>query len=297
MKRKGIIAAILAVLVIALVMSGCRRRDENVIVIGAADYTEQFILGYVLQILIDENTDFNTRLVSNLSTTVLYTAFITGNVDLYIEYTGNVYGGFWGFTEILTPDEVFDIVRDGMRERYNARVLDRIGFNNTYAIAVRPDTAAQFNLRTITDLTQVSDGLILGATIEFINREDGLPNMERVYEISFANVIPLMGVLRYTALMNDEVQVISAFSTDGMIMAHDLVVLEDDRQLFPPYHAAVVIREEIIERFPGLVEVLSRLIDVLDDDSMRALNYRVDVLHQSPAVVARSFLAEAGLIP
>jgi len=118
-----------------------------------------------------------------------------------------------------------------------------------------------------------------------------------VYEISFANVIPLMGVLRYTALMNDEVQVISAFSTDGMIMAHDLVVLEDDRQLFPPYHAAVVIREEIIERFPELVDVLSRLIDVLDDDSMRALNYRVDVLHQSPAVVARSFLAEAGLIP
>jgi len=294
---KKSIALFLSVVVLSVVLSGCARRDGNVIVIGAADYTEQFILGYVMQILIDETTDFNTRLVSNLSNTVLFTAFTTGSVDLYIEYTGTIYGSFFGYTEIRTPDEVFQITRDGMRTRHNVRMLERIGFNNTYAMAVRPDTAQQFNLRTITDLARASPELTLGATIEFVNREDGLLGIQRVYGVNFRNVIPLQGALRYTALMNDEIQVTSAFSTDGMLLRHQLVVLEDDLAFFPPYHAVVMIREETAQEFPELVTVMNRLIGTLDDYSMRELNYRVDVLHESPAAVARSFLRNAGLIP
>ena len=294
---KKSIALFLSVVVLSVVLSGCARRDGNVIVIGAADYTEQFILGYVMQILIDETTDFNTRLVSNLSNTVLFTAFTTGSVDLYIEYTGTIYGSFFGYTEIRTPDEVFQITRDGMRTRHNVRMLERIGFINTYAMAVRPDTAQQFNLRTITDLARASPELTLGATIEFVNREDGLLGIQRVYGVNFRNVIPLQGALRYTALMNDEIQVTSAFSTDGMLLRHQLVVLEDDLAFFPPYHAVVMIREETAQEFPELVTVMNRLIGTLDDYSMRELNYRVDVLHESPAAVARSFLRNAGLIP
>ena len=293
--KKGI-TLFLSVLILSVFFSGCARRDENVIVIGAADYTEQFILGYVMQILIDETTDFNTRLVSNLSNTVLFTAFTTGSVDLYIEYTGTIYGSFFGYTEIRTPDEVFQITRDGMRNRHNVRMLERIGFNNTYALAVRPDTAERFNLQTISDLARASPELTLGATIEFVNREDGLLGIQRVYGVNFRTVIPLQGALRYTALMNDEIQVTSAFSTDGMLLRHQLVVLEDDLAFFPPYHAVVMIREEIAERHPELVTVLNRLIGTLDDYSMRELNYRVDVLHESPQAVARSFLRNAGLI-
>ena len=293
---KKSITLFLSVLILSVLFSGCARRDENVIVVGAADYTEQFILGYVMQILIDETTDFNTRLVSNLSNTVLFRAFTTGSVDLYIEYTGTIYGSFFGYTEIRTPDEVFQITRDGMRNRHNVRMLERIGFNNTYALAVRPDTAERFNLRTISDLARASPELTLGATIEFVNREDGLLGIQRVYGVNFRNSIPLQGALRYSALMNDEVQVISAFSTDGMLLRHQLVVLEDDLAFFPPYHAVVMIREEIAQRHPELVTVMNRLIGTLDDYSMRELNYRVDVLHESPAAVARSFLRNAGLI-
>ena len=293
---KKSITLFLSVLILSVLFSGCARRDENVIVVGAADYTEQFILGYVMQILIDETTDLNTRLVSNLSNTVLFTAFTTDSVDLYIEYTGTIYGSFFGYTEIRTPDEVFQITRDGMRNRYNVRMLERIGFNNTYALAVRPDTAERLNLRTISDLARVSRELTLGATIEFVNREDGLLGIQRVYGVEFRSAIPLQGALRYSALMNDEVQVISAFSTDGMLLRHQLVVLEDDLAFFPPYHAVVMIREEIAQRHPELVAVLNRLIGTLDDYSMRELNYRVDVLHESPAAVARSFLRNAGLI-
>ena len=295
MSKRGLAAVLLSALILSVGLSGCSR-PEDAIVIGAADYTEQFILGYVLQILINENTDLNTRLVSNLSNTFLFTAFTTGSVDLYIEYTGTIYGSFFGYTEMRPPDEVFQITRDGMRDRHNVRMLERIGFNNTYALAVRPDTAEQFNLRTLSDLARASPELVLGATIEFVNREDGLLGMQRVYNVNFRNVIPIQGMLRYTALMNDEVQVISAFSTDGMLLRHDLVVLEDDLEFFPPYHAVVMIREEIAQEFPELVEVLNRLIGTLDDYSMRELNYRVDALHQSPQAVARSFLREAGLI-
>jgi len=293
---KRITALFLSVLILSTVFSGCARRDENVIVLGAGDFTEQFILGYIMQMLIDEQTDLNTRLVSSLSATVMFTAFTTGSVDMYIGYTGTVYANFFGYTEILPADEVFYIVRDGMRDRHNVRVLERLGFNNTYALAVRPDTAEQFNLRTISDLARASPELILGATIEFVNREDGLLGVQRVYGANFRNVIPLQGALRYTALMNDEVQVISAFSTDGMLLRHELVVLEDDLEFFPPYHAMTMIREEIVQEFPELVTVMSRLVGMLDDYSMRNLNYRVDVLHQSPQAVARSFLMESGLI-
>ena len=296
MKRRGIAALLVSAFVLAAVFSGCARREGNVIVVGAADYTEQFILGYVMQIRINETADLNTRLVSNLSTTVLFTAFTTGSIDVYIEYTGTIYGSFFGYTEIRTPDEVFEITRDGMRRRHNVRMLERIGFNNTYALAVRPDTAEQFNLRTISDLARAAPELTLGATIEFINREDGLLGIQRVYGTNFRDVIPLQGVLRYTALMNDEVQVISAFSTDGMLLRHQLIVLEDDLAFFPPYHAVVMIREEIAQRHPELVTVMNRLIGTLDDYSMRELNYRVDVLHESPAAVARSFLRDSGLI-
>ena len=296
MKRQGFFAVVLSALILSMIFSGCARREENVIVVGAADYTEQFILGYVIQFLIDEHTDLNTRLVSNLSNTVLFTAFTTGSIDVYIEYTGTIYGSFFGYTEIRTPDEIFEITRDGMRDRHNVRMLEKIGFNNTYALAVRPDTAEQFNLRTISDLARASPELTLGATIEFVNREDGLLGVQRVYGTNFRNVIPLQGALRYTALMNDEIQVISAFSTDGMLLRHELVVLEDDLVFFPPYHAVVMIREEIAERHPELVEVMKLLTSTLDDYSMRDLNYRVDVLHESPASVARSFLRNAGLI-
>ena len=293
---KRVIALILSVLVLVAVFSGCRRREENVIILGAGDFTEQFILGYMMQILVDETTDLNTRKVSSLSATVLFTAFTTGSIDAYIGYTGTVYANFFGYTEILPADEVFEIVREGMRERHNVRTLERLGFNNTYALAVRPDTAEQFNLRTISDLARASPELTLGATIEFVNREDGLLGVQRVYGANFRNVIPLQGALRYVALMNDEVQVVSAFSTDGMLLRHELVVLEDDLEFFPPYNAMVMIREEIAAEFPRLVEVLGKLTGTLTDYSMRELNYRVDVLQQSPQAVARDFLREAGLI-
>ena len=296
MKRNGFAALLVLVLGMSMVFSGCTPKKEEIVNIGAMDYIEQFILGHVMEILINENTDIKTKMTNNLSNTVLFTAFTTGNIDLYVEYTGTIYGSFFGLTEIKTPDEVYEITKEGMKTKHDVRMLERIGFNNTYALAVRPDTAEKYHLRTISDLARVAPELTLGATIEFVNREDGLLGIQRVYDIQFKNAIPLQGALRYTALMNDEIQVTSAFSTDGMLMRYELVVLEDDMNFFPPYHAVVVIREETAKKYPKLVEEMNKLAGALDDDIMRQLNYRVDVLQEESRDVAKDFLRSSGLI-
>jgi len=298
---KKSIALFLSVVVLSLVFTACpggRRGDT--IVIGAKDFTEQFILGYILQTLIEEHTDLNTRVVSNLPTWILFQSLSQpgGEVDIYIEYSGTIVGNIFGDTTPRTPDETFRIAREGLRDRYNIRMLERIGFNNTYTLSVRQDTAEQFNLRTISDLARVSDQLVLGGTMEFVNREDGLLGLRRAYQgLNFRNEVTINGVLRYTALMNDEIQVTDAFSTDGMLLRFNLVVLEDDLEFFPAYHAAVIMLEETAQRFPQLVEVSNMLIGALDDYNMRRLNYLVDGEQQSPQSVARNFLREAGLIP
>jgi len=271
---------------------------HQAIVIAANDFTEQFILGYILQILIEENTDLNTRLVSNLSITSSFQGITRGEIDLSIAYTGTIVENIFYDTIPRTPDETFRIARDGLRDRYSVRMLDKIGFNNTFTLAVRPDTAQQFNLRTISDLARVSSQLIFGGTLEFANRLDGLLGLRRAYEgLNFRReVIIIHDILRYNAVINDEIQVTNAFSTEGVLEYFNLVALEDDLEFFPAFHAAVIIREETAQKFPQLVEVSNMLAGVIDNDSMRYLNFRVDVLHESPQHTARTFLRETGLI-
>jgi len=297
LKKKAIVALCLSALVLSAVFSGCGGRRGDTIVVGAKDFSEQFVLGHIMEALIAEHTGKPTRQVSNLATWILFQALESGEVDVYTEYTGTVVGNLFGDTTPRHADETFAIARAGLLERYGILMLDRLGFNNTYTLAVRPDTAERFNLRTISDLVRVSNQLTLGASFEFVNREDGLLGLQRMYEgLAFAETITINGSLRYVALMNDEVQVVDAYSTDGMLLRHELIVLEDDLNFFPSYHAAVILKKETAERLPELVETMNKLIGVLDDSTMRRLNYLVDAEQQAPQAVARNFLKEVGLI-
>ena len=294
-KMKKIILFTLSALLLVMLFTGCSKKKET-IVVGSKDFTEQDILGYIQWILINEHTDLNTSLVNNLNSSVIYEAIKSGDVNVYMDYTGTIYGNYFGHTEKRTPDEVFEIARAGMKDKFNILVLDRIGFNNTYTLSVRPNTAQMYNLKTLSDLAKVSQQFILGASMEFLNREDGLLGVKKVYGMEFKSEKAVDGALRYISMENDEIQVTDAFSTDGMLLKYDLVVLEDNMEFFPPYHAAVLIRQDTAEKYPQLVKVLNMLIGKLNDDSMRDLNYRVDVLQESPETVARNFLKEAGLI-
>jgi len=136
----------------------------------------------------------------------------------------------------------------------------------------------------------------MGPTIEFANRDDGLIGLQEIYNLKFKNINPVDGGLRYTALINEESDLIDAFTTDGLIDKFELTVLEDDKQFFPPYYAAPLIRIDTLEKYPELEEVLNSLSGKITDSTMRALNFEVDVNGKDPRVVANEFLVKEGLI-
>ena len=209
---------------------------------------------------------------------------------MYVEYTGTAYRSYLRLSETLSAEELYEITLRELDERHNLQMLDMLGFNNTYSLAVRTDIASEYNLRTISDLAHVSSNFAFGGSTEFLSRFDGLPNLKRFYGMHFANETIMDGIARYNAIANDEIQVIEAYSTDGMLLNFDVVVLEDDLEFFPPYHGAIIIRKETAEAHPELLYVLQMLSGVLTDEIMRGLNYRVDVMGELPRTVAEEYL-------
>lgn len=267
------------------------------IVIGSKNFSEQLILGHMLADLVEHKTDIEVERKMNLGgSQVAFSAIKTGDIDMYVEYTGT------GLVNILkqnpqsNPDKVYDYVKKEFKAKYGIDLLKPLGFNNTYALAVRQDTAQQYNLNTISDLAQVSDSMIMGPTIEFPNRDDGLIGLSETYNLKFKDVQAVDGGLRYTALDNHKSDVIDAFSTDGLLEEFGLKVLKDDKNFFPPYYAVPIVKEETLMEHPELKEALNALAGKLTDEKMRKLNYKVDSLKESPRKVATEFLEEEGLL-
>ncbi|WP_040208707.1 ABC transporter permease/substrate-binding protein [Neobacillus jeddahensis] len=270
---------------------------EDKIVIGSKNFSESIILGNMLADLVENKTDIKVERKLNLGgTQVAFSAIQSGDIDVYVEYTGT------GLVNILNqppesdPDKVYEYVQKEFKQKYNIDLLKPIGFNNTYALAVRQDTAKEFGLETISDLVKVSGNLTMGPTIEFPNREDGLIGLSKTYNLEFKDVKAVDGGLRYTALDNHKSDVIDAFSTDGLLEAFHLKVLKDDKNFFPPYYAVPIIKESTLEEHPEVKKALNTLAGKLSDEKMRELNYKVDSLKQSPAKVAKEFLEKEGLL-
>jgi glycine betaine/choline ABC-type transport system substrate-binding protein len=291
--KKNVLFAVLTVLV--FLFAGCKS-DKKVVVVGAKDFTEQDILGNMLYLLIKENTGLKTEYKHEMSSNVVFAAIQSGDIDVYIDYTGTVYGNYLGYSEIKGAEEVYAIAVKELKEKYNLLMLEPLGFNNTYTLSVRADTAEKYALKTYSDLARVSGDFILGATFEVLNRNDGIPNLKKAYSMSFKDEKALDGTLRYTAIAHDDIQVTDAFSTDGMLLEFKLVTLDDDKRFFPPYYAAPVIRQETMDKYPELRDLLLKLSNTLNDDSMRELNYRVDVLKENPTNVAKDFLVRSGIL-
>lgn len=272
-------------------------REDDTIVVGSKNFTEQLILGNMVADLIEDKTDLDVKRQLNLGgTQVAFSALRTGEIDTYVEYTGTL------FVDVLKqevendPDVVYDKVVKQVNERFDIRTLDPIGFNNTYAIAVKQEDVDTYDLKTVSDLAAVSDELVFGPTIEFSNREDGYLGLKEAYPFNFQDVKPVDGGLRYTALMNNESNAIDSFSTDGLLKRFDLTVLEDDKQFFPPYYAVPIVSNETLQKHPELEDVLNALSGKITDEVMQELNYLADVEKQRPEKVARDFLIEEGLI-
>jgi len=287
-------AALFLAGILLLALAGCGKEQKE-IVVGGKNFSEQFIMAEMLSILIEENTDLKTTTKTNLASTVLFDAIKKEEVDLYLEYTGTGLINL-GIEPMNDPDEVYDRVQKEFNEQLNIKWMEPYGFNNTYAMVVTKETAEKYNLETISDLAEIGDELTLGCTYVFVERDDGNPGLNRHYDFEFGDVKGMDPALMYQALVQDEVDVISAFATEGRIAAFDLVILEDDKQFFPPYDATTIIRQEVLDEHPELEEVLNMLAGRIDDIKMAELNAAVDLDKREPEDVAREFLEEEGLI-
>ncbi|MBE6052947.1 MAG: ABC transporter permease subunit [Clostridium sartagoforme] len=282
----------------AVIIPKALSKNDKKVVVASKNYTEQLILGNILSEVIKNNSDIEVVEKFNLGgSQVTFNAINSGAVDLYAEYLGTGYVSILNITEPNSnKEEVYNVVKERFHSDYSLEVLNPLGFNNTYAMAVTQETAQKYNLKTVSDLSKVSDQLIIGPTIEFPNRDDGLIGLEKAYNMKFKDVKAIDGGLRYTALVNNETQVIDAFTTDGLIDKFNLVVLEDDKSFFPPYDAVTVVREETLEKYPELREVIGLLDGKLAEEKMRKLNYEVDINKRDVKSVVVEFLKAEKLI-
>jgi osmoprotectant transport system permease protein len=291
--RPAMVAAGVLLLVIALGSGVLASRSRGAIVVVSKNFTEQVILGELMAQAIERDAGLKVDRRLNLGGTLICDrALLSGDADVYVEYTGTALTAIFHEPIQSGPGEVFEIVRDRYA-RTGRTLLPALGFDNTFAILVRGRDARDRGMRTIDDLAREAPRLRSGFGYEFLERPDGYPGLARTYGLRFAAPPRVMDLtLTYRALASGEVDVIAGDATAGLIRGLDLVQLEDVRHYFPPYDAAPVARADVLLRNPRLREALENLGGRISADDMRAMNYAVDAEHRDVAAVVAEFLAQ-----
>ena len=272
-------------------------KKDKAINIATKPMTEGYILGQMLTELIEQDTDLKVNMTNGVGggTSNIHPAIVKGEFDLYPEYTGTSWEAVLK-KEGSYDESKFDELQKEYKEKYNLEYVNLYGFNNTYGLAVNKDIAEKYNLKTYSDLAKVSNNLIFGAEYDFFEREDGYKELQKVYNMNFKKQIDMDIGLKYQAMKDKKIDVMVIFTTDGQLAVSDVVVLEDDKKMYPSYRAGTVVRSEILSEYPELKPVLEKLNNILDDKTMADLNYQVESEGKKPEDVAREYLQEKGLL-
>jgi len=269
--------------------------------VGAKNFTEQYVLGNLASLLLEEN-GFNVVERFGLSSLVARQGLTTGQIDLYPDYTGTAWVTYLGQEELITdPDELLEKVRKLDAE--NGVVwLDRINANNTYALAIRQEDYEKYGFETLSDLVaywnEHPKEFVVGVGYEFYERPDGFFAFAEHYglDIPESQVSTMQLGLTYEAIANNKIDIAMVFATDPKILRYNLHVLEDDKNFWPYYHISFAVRKDTLDKYPEIEGILRPLTLYLNQDILIRLNYRVDVEGLEPEVVAREYLEGLGLI-
>ena len=270
---------------------------ENLVIAGKLG-PEPEILANMYKILIEEKTDMTVTVKPNFGkTTFLYEALKKGDIAIYPEFTGTVTESLLKPTPQVNhdPEAVYQAARDGIKKQDNLALLKPMAYQNTYAVAVPKKIAKEYGLKTISDLKKVEGQLKAGFTLEFNDREDGNKGLQKVYGLNL-QVSTMEPALRYQAIQSGEIQITDAYSTDAELARYDLVTLEDDKQLFPPYQGAPLMKEALLKKHPELEGILNKLAGKITAEQMSQMNYQVGVEGKPAAQVAHDFLVKEGVI-
>ncbi len=300
-KSKWIWAIIGVALLVAVIIAGATMKPQEGITFASVDYSETVILGEIFKRLVEENTDIQVNHLPDMELGVIVVSTQTGEVDAYLTYSGTQ------FTTVLKqevteewtdPKKVLEYVDREVDEKHDMLLMDPLGFDNTYAVAVRRDFAEEHDLHKVSDLKPYASDMTIATDSDFLHREEVMSytNMTRVYDMDFGKAVAMNYGLMYQAAQRGDVDAIVAYSSDGRIAAMDLKILEDDKSFFPPYDAMIIIRNETIAQYPELYDVLYQLSGRIDQETIQRLNARIDVDGDDPAAVAEDFLKCEGLI-
>jgi osmoprotectant transport system substrate-binding protein len=272
-------------------LTGCRGSRQSTVIVGSKNFTEQIILAELLAQQIEAHSMLRVDRRLNLGGTLIcQQALLAGQMDLYAEYTGTALTAILGEPSSHDAEAAYRAVHDAYRDRFAFDVGPPLGFNNTFAIVVRGEDAKNFKLRTISDLAPYAPHWRAGFGYEFMERSDGYPGLAAAYGLKFAAAPSIMDLgLLYRALKERKVDVVAGNSTDGLITALGMAILEDDRHYFPPYQAVTIVRAATLQAHPELRDALNALGGKISDSEMRQMNYAVDGDQRDPAAVARDF--------
>jgi glycine betaine/choline ABC-type transport system substrate-binding protein len=272
-----------------LLCAACSSPD--VITVSSKNFTENVFLGELLAQQIEARTDYQVERRLNLGGTFLcHQALLAGEIDIYPEYTGTALTAILQEPAASDAAEVYGRVAQAYQQRFNLKWAQPFGFNNTFAVLVRKEDSQ--DIETISDLAAVAPNLTLGFNFEFLERDDGWPGMKQAYNLAFKGDPRTLDLnLVYQALRAGQVDVAIGNSTHGLIDKLELRVLQDDLGYFPPYDAAPVVRQETLERYPGLEEALQALGGAIPQAKMREINKALDVDQRRVEDVAAEFLS------
>lgn len=293
---KKFLALFLATIAILSILTSCQSGSGGGdITIGSKGFTEQDVLQELLAQQIENTTNLTVgrpRLVGF----VAHKAITSGELDMYVEYTGTAFTGILEQKPIADPKEVYRRLKAEYDRRFNLEVLPSLGFENTFAMVIRGDDAQRYSLQTLSQLAKYAPEFRTGFGYEFVERADGYPGLVKTYDLQFKQSPKTMDLgLIYRALIQKQVDLVAGNSTDGQIARLGLVILKDDKGYFPPYEATPIVRKATLQKYPQVREAIAQLTGKISAAEMQQLNYLVEGELKDVKDVVRGFLQAKGL--
>ncbi len=286
----GLLLSIL--LIISFVVS-CGK-EAKVLNLATKPVVEQYLISTMLKTLIENNTDIKVNIDMGVGSGMLdlKPKDLKGDYDIYPEHTGTAWNGELNCNEQSELDDIEEFTE----ELEDDTVEGLIGFNNTYAIAVKKNIAIQYNIKTYSDLIKIQDKVVFGAEKHFFNKEKGYDALQNEYGINFRNIKVIELENKLEAIESCEVDVVTVYTDDKRLNNMDLVVLQDDKNIYPSFICGFVIEEEIKEKYPEILEIFSMIESTISDRDMEKMHYEVEVFGIDFEQVATNYLFEKGLI-
>lgn len=282
---------------LAVVLAACSARPRDTIVIGSKNFPEQALLGEILAQHLEARTHLRVERRFYLAGSyICQQALLAGRIDTYVEYTGTALTAILHDPIESDPASVFGKVQAEYKKQFHLEVMPSLGFNNTFAIVIRGEDARRLNVTTLTQAAPYTREWRAGFGYEFMERPDGYPGLARVYGLQFAALPRILDLgLLYRALLDKQVDLVAGNSTDGLLAARDLNILQDDKHYFPPYEAVPIVREDTLARYPEARAAIAELAGKISDAEMQKMNYAVVGQGRDTSEVAREFLHSKGL--